>query len=103
MHMLKNYFIVAFRNLSRNRVYSFINIAGLAAGMAVSLLIGLWIWDETTYNYYHRNHARLAIVYDNQVTNGEINTDNGVDIPLAEVLRSQCRSSAWLTGRAADR
>jgi ABC-type antimicrobial peptide transport system permease subunit len=87
--MLKNYFLVAFRNLGRNRVYSFINIAGLAAGMAVSLLIGLWIWNETTFNHYHRNHARLAIVYDNQITNGEINTDNGVDIPLAVALRSQ--------------
>src|ERR1700722_14441946 len=86
--MVKNYFIVAFRNLRRNKVYSFINIAGLAAGMAVSLLIGLWIWDESTYNYYHRNHPRLAIVYDNQIANGEINTNTGVDIPLADVLRS---------------
>ena len=90
--MLKNYFLVAFRNLSRNRVYSFINIAGLAAGMAVALLIGLWVWDETTYNHYHRNHSRLGIAYDNQIENGAINTSTGVDIPLAEVLRTRYAS-----------
>lgn len=39
--MLKNIFKIAYRNLVNNKVYSFINIAGLAAGMAVALLIGL--------------------------------------------------------------
>ena len=44
--MLKNYLTVAWRNLQRNRGTSFINIFGLSVGMAVTLLIGLWIWDE---------------------------------------------------------
>src|ERR1700742_5133963 len=85
--MLKNYFLIAFRNLNRNRVYSFINIAGLATGMAVALLIGLWVWNETTFNFYHRNHKRLAIVYDTQVINGEMSTDRDVDVLLEGELR----------------
>ena len=44
--MFKNYLKVVFRNLVRNKVYSFVNIGGLAVGMAVAMLIGLWIYDE---------------------------------------------------------
>ena len=87
--MLRNYFLVAVRNLTRHRFYSVLNIAGLAAGMAVSLLIGLWVYGEMTYNYYHRNHGRLGIVYDTQVSNGAMHTENSVDIPLADELRTR--------------
>ena len=47
--MLKNYFKIAWRNLVKSKVYSLINILGLATGMAVAMLIALWIWDEVTY------------------------------------------------------
>ncbi len=47
--MLKNYFKIAWRNLFKNKLYSGINILGLAAGMAVAILIALWIWDEVTF------------------------------------------------------
>ncbi|HEY9490236.1 MAG TPA: hypothetical protein VIQ51_17990, partial [Chryseosolibacter sp.] len=50
--MIRNYLFVAVRNLRKNPGYSFINIIGLASGMSVALLIGLWIWDELTYNKY---------------------------------------------------
>jgi hypothetical protein len=52
--MIKNYFKIAWRNLIKNRGYSAINIGGLAIGMAVAMLIGLWIWDELSYNKYHK-------------------------------------------------
>ncbi len=48
--MLRNYLKVALRNFSGNKVFSFINIAGLSIGMAVALLIGLWIKDELMFN-----------------------------------------------------
>ena len=48
--MFKNYLKVAFRNLIKNKVYSFINISGLAIGMAATMLIGLWVFDELNYN-----------------------------------------------------
>ena len=87
--MLKNYFKVAWRNLLRNKVYSFINITGLATGIAVALLVGLWIWDELSFNSYHRNHSELAQVMLNQSANGQIYTDETIAMPLGEALRTR--------------
>jgi len=44
--MIKNYFKIAWRNLIKNKAHSSINIVGLSVGMAVAMIIGLWIWDE---------------------------------------------------------
>jgi ABC-type antimicrobial peptide transport system permease subunit len=60
--MIKSYLRIALRLLAKNRIYSFINIAGLAIGMATALLIGLWITDELTFDHYHTNHSRIAHV-----------------------------------------
>lgn len=60
--MLKSYFIVAWRHLTRNRGYSIINIAGLGVGLAITLLIGLWIVDEFSFDHYSINHGRIAEV-----------------------------------------
>jgi len=51
--MFKTYLVIAIRNLRKNPGYSFINITGLAAGMSVALLIGLWIWDELPSTFRH--------------------------------------------------
>jgi putative ABC transport system permease protein len=53
--VLKNYFKIAFRNLFRNKAFSFINIFGLATGLATCLLIMLYIFDETGYDSYHKD------------------------------------------------
>src|SRR5882672_11875911 len=58
--MIKNYLKVAWRNLIKNKTSSFINIGGLAVGMAVAMLIGLWIYDELSFNKYHQNYDRIA-------------------------------------------
>jgi putative ABC transport system permease protein len=58
--MFRNYFTIAIRNLQKHRAHSFINIAGLAAGMAIALLIGLWIADEFSFDHYHSNHRRIV-------------------------------------------
>ncbi len=50
--MLKHYFRIAWRHVLRDKTHSFINIAGLAVGMAVVLLIGGWIYDQCTYDRY---------------------------------------------------
>jgi putative ABC transport system permease protein len=50
--MFKNYLKIAWRNLIKNKGYSAINIGGLALGMAVALIIGLWIQDELSNNSY---------------------------------------------------
>ena len=86
--MIKNYLKVAWRNLSKNKFSSFINIGGLAAGMAVALLIGLWIWDELSFNKYHENYARIAQVMQHQNFNGEIHSDKAISLPLATALHN---------------
>ena len=57
--MLKNYLTVAWRNLRRHRAFSFINIGGLAVGMASALLIFLYVQDELSYDRHHTNKDRI--------------------------------------------
>ncbi len=47
----------------KNKVHSFINITGLSVGMAVAILIGLWIWDEVTYDRYFKNQKPHCAEY----------------------------------------
>lgn len=73
--MLKNYLLVALRNLKRNKTFSFINILGLALGMVCSVLIMLWVLDERSVDNFHDKGARLYSVherqyYDNKKTAG---------------------------------
>ena len=51
--MLRNYFTISWRNLGRNKLYSLINLVGLAAGLASSVLILLWVQNELSYDTYH--------------------------------------------------
>ena len=87
--MLRNYLKIALRNLARNKGYSFINIGGLAVGLAVAMLIGLWVYDELTFDHYHENHDRIAQVWQSGVSNGEINTRITVPRPLEMSLRNE--------------
>src|ERR1700755_2071519 len=85
--MIKNYLKIAWRNLIKNKVSSLINIGGLAVGMAVVMLIGLWIYDEVSFDRSHKNYDRIAQVIQNVTNNGEVQTWKSVPYPLAEELR----------------
>src|ERR1700753_3063207 len=85
--MIKNYLKIAWRNLIKNKVSSFINIGGLAVGMAVAMLIGLWIWDELSFDKYHDHYDRIAQVMENDTYNGTIQTGHVVPLPLETELR----------------
>ncbi|HEY4206581.1 MAG TPA: ABC transporter permease, partial [Puia sp.] len=87
--MFRNYYKIALRNLLRHKVYSFVNISGLAIGMSVALLIGLWIWDEVSFDHVHANHARLARVLDTQIENGKAVTTWATDAALSDELRTK--------------
>lgn len=91
-NMFKNYFKIAYRSLFKNKVYSFINILGLAVGMAVALLIGLWVDDELSFNEYHQNHDRIAQVMKNRTIDGVKDTQPIISIPLEDELRSKYES-----------
>ena len=60
--MLKNYLRIALRYMSRNKAYSFINIVGLSIGMAVFILISLWVHDELSFNLSIPNYDRIAMI-----------------------------------------
>jgi ABC-type antimicrobial peptide transport system permease subunit len=85
--MIRNYLIIAWRNLIKNKVHSIINIAGLSVGMAVAMLIGLWIWDELSFDDNHKNRDTIAQVIQNVTNNGEVQTWQSVPLPLAAELR----------------
>ena len=87
--MLKNYIKIAWRSLINNKVYSGINILGLAAGMAVTLLIALWIRDELNFNSYFRNYSRLAQIMTVQTINGKSEVEEVVSIPLSNELSAR--------------
>ncbi|HLZ89547.1 MAG TPA: ABC transporter permease, partial [Puia sp.] len=87
--MFRNYFTVAWRNLIKSKWYSLINTLGLSIGMAVALLIGLWIWDEVSYDHYYPNHARIAQLMTTQTFNGHTGTGRAVSIPAGHELQGK--------------
>jgi ABC-type antimicrobial peptide transport system permease subunit len=85
--MFRNNFKLAWRNLVKSKGFSFINITGLAIGMAVALLIGLWVWDELSYNRSFDNYNRLGQLYQNRTFNGKPATYKIQPQPMAKELR----------------
>src|SRR6201996_8609978 len=86
--MIKNYLKIAWRNMLKNKVYSALNIVGLAAGMAVALLIGLWVFNQYSYDKFLPNYKQLYQVEINFTDphEGE-HTQQAVSLPIADVLR----------------
>lgn len=68
--MIKNYFITSLRNFIRQRLYSFINIGGLAIGIAVCILILMWVNDELSYDKFNANYNNIHRVVENQYYSG---------------------------------
>jgi len=88
--MIKNYFKIAWRNIVKSKVYSFINIGGLAVGMAVAILIGLWVYDEVTFNKSHKNYESVAQVrryFTDPNTHETMGVDN-MHLPMVATLRN---------------
>jgi putative ABC transport system permease protein len=86
--MIRNYIKIAFRNLMKSKGYSAINIGGLSIGMAVAVLIGLWLFDELSFDKYHKNYDRVGLVMQNVQFDVEKSTYRDSPIPLGEELRS---------------
>lgn len=86
--MLKNYMQIAWRNLKRHKVYSFINITGLAIGLACCIMIMLWIQHELSYDRYHQ-HADDIYRVARDITEGTLQGQKVITTspPLAPALR----------------
>ncbi|MBS1575080.1 MAG: ABC transporter permease, partial [Bacteroidetes bacterium] len=76
--MFRNYFKTAFRNLRRNKVYSFINIAGLSLGLACAMLIMLYVKDEISYDRFHKGIGQVYRVVNKTIKpDGSVGSING--------------------------
>src|SRR5882757_112189 len=87
--MLKTYLKSAWRNIARTPGYSTLNILGLAIGIGVALLIGLWVYDQYSYDKWLPDAGRLYRVQRNFNSNGDTLTFSTTSLKLAEVLRTQ--------------
>ncbi|MBL3658451.1 ABC transporter permease [Fulvivirga sediminis] len=87
--MLKNYLLVTIRNLLKNRVYSFINITGLAIGIACSVLILLWVKHETSFDKFIPKHDRLYQVWVHAEFDGKINSWRSIPLPTYEAVKDR--------------
>ncbi len=90
--MFKNHLKIALRGMLKNMVAALINIGGLSIGMAVALLVGLWIFTELSFDKYHANYKRIVMVMQHQTMNGDIETSRSLPIPLGYQLRSDYAS-----------
>ncbi|HWB25261.1 MAG TPA: ABC transporter permease [Chitinophagaceae bacterium] len=86
--MLRNYFKTTFRNLWKNRTYSFLNIFGLAIGITCAGLIFLWVEDETTFNHNFAKRDYLYQVMQNEKNDAGISTNGSTPGPLAAALKA---------------
>ena len=87
--MWKNYFTVAWRNLLKNKLYSLVNIAGLSTGMAVAMIIGLWIFDEVSANRHFTHYGELYQVMMHQTFDDFRGTQQALPFPIGEELKSK--------------
>lgn len=85
--MYKSYFKTALRGMLKNRIHAFINIAGLSVGMAVVIIIGLWIKDELSFEKQFKNYDRVGQIIQHVTNNGEIDTWRSIPFPLADEIR----------------
>ena len=89
----------------KSKGYSAINIGGLAVGMAVAMLIGLWVHDELSFNKYHENYDRIAQVMQHANFNGKIETQIANPAVMGPEIRAKHGSdfkyvvqSSWIGG-----
>jgi putative ABC transport system permease protein len=87
--MLKNYFLVAFRNFWRNKTFSLINILGLSIGISASLVIFLLVWHDLNFDKFEPNRDRIYRVVGQNTENGKLGYQSVVPVPMAEVIQKE--------------
>src|SRR5688500_19800395 len=103
--MIKNYFKIAWRNLIKSKGYSAINIGGLAVGMAIAMLIGLWVYDELSFDKYYKNYDRIAQVMQRASFNGKLEAQTSNPGLMGPAIRTdygsnfkQVVQTSWIGG-----
>ncbi len=85
--MFKNYFKIAYRNLLRNKGFSFINITGLAIGMASAILILLWIQNELSFDQFHEKKERIYEAWNRSMFDNKLESWNNTPKILAKTIK----------------
>jgi putative ABC transport system permease protein len=100
--MIKNFFLIAIRNISRHKVFTFINVAGLAVGLTASLLILLWVQDELSFEKFNLNGKNIYRVEEDQFYSGERFHVTVTPVPSGPVwkekipeIKDQTRINQW--------
>ncbi|HBZ37670.1 MAG TPA: macrolide ABC transporter permease, partial [Balneola sp.] len=87
--MFKNYIKIAFRNLFKNKVYSFINIFGLAVGIAVCALIALYVQNEWSYDEFHENSENIYRVWaEETLQDGRVILNTSTPFIVVETIKN---------------
>jgi len=87
--MLKNYFKIAFRNLIRHRIFTFINVLGLAIGLVCFILIMLWIQDELSFDRHNSNFEQIYRIGTDTKMGEQEETGTWTAIPLGPALMEE--------------
>lgn len=95
--MIKNYFKTAFRILTRNKVFSIINISGLSIALTSVIIIFLFISHELSFDKHFSNYNKIYRVVSHQIKNGKDNFDKAVPVPLGPVLKAGLTGVNYVT------
>ncbi len=96
--MIRNYFKIAWRNLTKNKAFSVTNLLGLTIGITCTLFILLWVQNELSWNKFQKNYTSIRQVFVNRNFNGETVTDNAVALPIGDAAAesiSQIKNAAF--------
>ena len=101
--MIKNFFLIAIRNIARHKVFTLINVTGLAVGLAASLLIMLWVQDEFSFEKFNVNAVNIYRVEEDQFYSGARYHVTVTPMPSGPVwkekipeIKEQVRINPWL-------
>src|SRR6188472_191 len=86
--MLLNYLTIAWRTIVKNKIYSGINVLGLAIGMAGFILIGTWIWNEMSFDQFHENKNTIYKVWNRTMGPGNVQAWDVTSGPLGKSLKN---------------
>jgi len=101
--MLKNYLKIAWRKMNRQKIYTAINVLGLAIGIAGAMFILMWVADEQSYDHFHTNAHRIYRVTQRHRLNGVISSYTNTPTALAGTLMLECPEVEQATSVRSDR
>src|SRR5450755_3400182 len=87
--MIKNYFKIAWRNLMKNKVFSFINIFGLSVGLTCCMLVAVYLYNEVSYDKYHKNVEQLYQLATIFVAGGKEDKTPNTPAPMAAAIKQE--------------